>query len=124
MGRNVDLGPGDRKLDPERLVELEKLLGTGRDHLVGMLVRELTRAMDELGAALAREDLEAAGLAAHSARNSALMIDAAPLLEPLAVFEAHARRGDAAAARDVEPAVRREWAALRGQLTRLAGSES
>jgi hypothetical protein len=107
-------------LDVSRLTELEELLGTDREAIVRTLVTELTTAVDRINEGLACGDLAEVAAAAHAARNSALMIDAQPVLRVLKDLETHARNGkpdDAAAARG---RLRRAWPRLRRQLERAA----
>ena len=82
------------EFDLGRLAELQRLLGTDLAAIVATLLTELSRALAEIDAALARDDLSAAALGAHAARNSALMIDARPLLGHLGELESSARRDD------------------------------
>jgi hypothetical protein len=121
-------GSADRHESPEldlaRLAELPGVLGRELPEIVAILLRELTAAFADLAAAIETGDLIAAGRAAHAARNSALMIDAQPLLAGLADLESHARAGDMPGARIVHDGLRRRWPTLRGQLTAATGPSS
>jgi hypothetical protein len=119
-------GPADRResqeLDLARLAELPAALGRGLPEIVAILLRELTAAFADLAAAVETGDLIAAGRAAHAARNSALMIDAQPLLAGLGDLESHARAGDVPGVRITHDGLRRHWPMLRAQLTAATGS--
>jgi hypothetical protein len=108
------------ELDLSRLAELQQLLNSGLPQIVDTLLEELDRAVAAIGGALDDGDLAAAGLAAHAARNSALMIDARPLLAALDALESGARRDDAQAARQAHRLVGETWPPLRAQLERAA----
>ncbi len=110
------------ELDLRRLAALEDLLGSGVDQIVQTLVTELDRALGGVAQALADGDLAAAALAAHAARNSALMIDSRPLLGRLDALEHSARRQDLEEARAAESALARAWPAVRLALQRAAGA--
>lgn len=104
------------ELDLRRLVELEELLGRGMPEIVNTLVAELTKAMAGIESGVAAGDLAAAALAAHEARNSALMLDAEPMLSALREIEAATREPDAARARAGLERLRPVWDALRTRL--------
>lgn len=108
------------ELDLSRLAELRELLDSELPQIVETLVEELTRALEAITAALAGGDLAAAALAAHAARNSALMIDARPLLDCLDALESSARRDDADGAREAQRRLETTWPPLRAQLRRAA----
>jgi HPt (histidine-containing phosphotransfer) domain-containing protein len=81
-------------LDLSRLPELQRVLGSSVPAIIGRLMTEIESATSQIDAALLAGDLDAAAHAAHSARNSALMIDARPLLDALGEIESSARTGD------------------------------
>jgi Hpt domain len=110
-------------LDLSQLRELQDLLGADVPEIVATLVRELGAAIERIDAAVAAGDLEAAGLAAHSARNSALMIDARPVLDALGEMELCARRVDAAGVRRSQSSLQLHWPALRASLELAAAAE-
>lgn len=110
------MGGVDAELDLGRLAELPGLLGTELPAIVATLLTELHRAFADIDDALARGDLTAAALAAHAARNSALMIDARPMLGRLSELEASARRQDAAATIAANEQLHEAWPALRRRL--------
>jgi hypothetical protein len=110
----------DVELDLQRLAELQDLLGKDLPEIVATLLAELRRALHDIDFALSRDDLPAAALAAHAARNSALMIDARPVLERLGELEAGARREDPAAALAANERLREAWPSLRRRLERAA----
>jgi hypothetical protein len=110
------------ELDLSRLAELQQLLDSGLPQIIGTLLNELDRALGAIGEALDDGDLAAAALAAHAARNSALMISARPLLAALEALEEGARRDDAQAARQAQCRVGEAWPPLRSQLERAAAT--
>jgi HPt (histidine-containing phosphotransfer) domain-containing protein len=104
------------QLDVDRITELEELLGTDREAIVGTLVAELTTAMSRINGGLARGDLAEVAAAAHAARNSALMIDAQPVLLLLKELEGCARGNELEGALAARARLRRAWPRLRRQL--------
>jgi hypothetical protein len=108
------------ELDLSRLAELQELLDSELPQIVETLVEELTRALDAIGPALDGGDLAAAALAAHAARNSALMIGARPLLDRLDALESSARGDDANGAREAQRRLQETWPRLCAQLRRAA----
>jgi len=110
--------PVPPQLDLERLTELEGLLGADRAAIVGTLMTELTVQMTRIDQAVESGDLEQVAGAAHSARNSALMIDARPVLVVLRRLESCARDGEAEGAAAACLQLREEWPRLRRELER------
>lgn len=108
------------ELELSRLAGLAESLDSELPQIVATLVDELARALDAIGAALADDDLSAAALAAHAARNSALMIDARPLLDCLDALESSARRADPGGALEARRRLDETWPPLRSQLHRAA----
>ncbi len=104
------------ELDLSRLAKLRELLDSELPQIVETLVEELTRALEGMRAALAGGDLAAAALAAHEARNSALMLNAEPMLNALREIEAAARVPDANRAQTGLGDLRPIWNALRARL--------
>jgi hypothetical protein len=113
----------DSELDPARLTELQALLGRHVSDIVATLVSEIAGALDTIAGALDHGDLEEAALAAHAARNSALMIDARPMLASLAELEAGARRNDGDAALVAHRRLRELWPRLRRRLEVAGAAE-
>jgi hypothetical protein len=109
----------DGELDLGRLGELREMLEAELPEIVATLLAELDAAIGELQRATAAQDLAAAGLAAHAARNSALMIGARPLLEAWGEIETGAREGEPEAVRAGLARPRDCWPALRVELERL-----
>ena len=107
---------GNAELDLTRLTALQKHLGSDRAEIIGTLVSELSTAVEQIEAALKGGDLAAAAPAAHAARNSALMLDARPLLAALRQIEAGARRDDPAVAQSGLEGLHRTWPALHRRL--------
>jgi len=109
------------ELDVGRLSELEELLGAERSAIVGTLLTELASAMGRIDAGLDRGDMAEVAAAAHAARNSALMIDAQPLLRVLKELETCARSEDAAGAGAARERLTDAWPRLRRELEGAAG---
>ena len=107
-------------LDVSRLTELQELLGTDREAIVGTLVTELTSAVDRINEGLACGDLGEVAAAAHAARNSALMIDAQPVLQVLKQLETCARNEQPDEAAAARARLRRAWPRLRRELEQAA----
>jgi HPt (histidine-containing phosphotransfer) domain-containing protein len=112
----------ERDFDLRRLRELPTLLGAELPAIIATLVSELNRAADQLQTAIASGDWDAAEQAAHAGRNSALMLNARPLLGAFSQAEQAARRADPSAARAAHARVERVWPALRAQLQAEAES--
>jgi hypothetical protein len=113
----------DPELDLARLTELQALLGRHVPDIVAIVVTELAGALDNIAEALDDGNLEEAALAAHAARNSALMIDARPMLATLAELEAGARRNDGHVALIAHRRLHELWPRLRRRLE-LAAAET
>ncbi len=107
------------ELDLARLAELQPLLGAELPEIVAGLVRELGVAIGELERAVSAGDLDAAARAAHASRNSALMLDAEPLLDVLLELESCARAGRGQAAQAKLLGLRESWRRLLTQLPQL-----
>ena len=103
-------------LDLDRLAELPETLGVELSEIVATLVEELDNAVAQAQTSIAAGDLAGTALAAHSGRNSALMIGAEPVLDALGRLEAVAGEGDSAAAQAALNRVRARWPALRARL--------
>jgi HPt (histidine-containing phosphotransfer) domain-containing protein len=106
----------ERDFDLRRLHELPELLGSELPVIVATLLTELTRTTDQVREAIGSSDWAAAAEAAHAARNSALMLDAGPLLETLARVELAAANADRAAAETARTQLEQTWPALRSGL--------
>lgn len=111
----------DPQLDVSRLTQLEGLLGADREAIVGTLMTELTAEMARIDEGLGSGDLPEVAAAAHSARNSALMIDAQPALRVLKQLERCARDGEADGASAAGTRLRQVWPRLRHELECAAG---
>jgi hypothetical protein len=112
------------ELDLGRLAELQELLGKQLSEIVATLLNELDRAVRDIDAGLAGSDLDAVALAAHAARNSALMIDAQPLLARLGELESCARRLDLTSATAAQQRVTEAWPPLRRSLELAMAGDS
>jgi HPt (histidine-containing phosphotransfer) domain-containing protein len=107
------------ELDLTRLAELQQLLGTELPEIVATLLGELTSALSGIDAGLGAGDLGAVALAAHAARNSALMIDARQILGYLEELEVSARSGEPEAVSAANDRLRASWPALRTRLEQI-----
>jgi len=110
------------QLDVGRITELQALLGTDREAIVGTLLTELTNAVARINEGLACDDLDEVAAAAHAARNSALMIDAQPVLRVLRQLETCARNNEPEGALAARARLRRTWPRLRRQLEEAAAA--
>ena len=110
----------EAELDLNRLTELQELLGSDVSEIVATLVREITAAMEAIEAGVEQGDFAATALAAHAARNSALMLDARPMLDALREIEAGARNQDLAETHVGLEHLEAVWPALRSRLSAAA----
>ncbi len=106
------------ELDLTRLLELQRVLGSSMPELLGNLMTDMDRAVDDIDAGLAAGDSKAVALGAHAARNSALMLDARPMLAELAEIESAARAGNLRVAGDGVVRLHSSWPAVRARLER------
>jgi HPt (histidine-containing phosphotransfer) domain-containing protein len=114
--------PGvEAELDVTRLSELQELLGTEVPAIVRTLVTEMSAAVAGIDEGLEAGDLTEVAMAAHAGRNSALMIDAQPVLRILKQIETCARNGEPEGAVAARASLRRAWPRLKRQLERAAG---
>jgi hypothetical protein len=113
----------DSELDLSRLAELQDLLGAQLPQIVATLLAELARALRDIDAGLGGRDLAAVARAAHDARNSALMIDAQPLLACLGELESCALGCDLTSALVAQQRVTEAWSPLRRSLQQAAAVE-
>jgi HPt (histidine-containing phosphotransfer) domain-containing protein len=114
--------PGvESELDVSRLSELQELLGTGVPAIVHTLLTELTAAVTRIDEGLDAGDLGEVAAAAHAGRNSALMIDAQPLLRVLKQIETCARNDEPEGVTAARASLRRAWPRLRRRLESAAG---
>jgi HPt (histidine-containing phosphotransfer) domain-containing protein len=111
----------DRELDVQLLSELETLLGAERSAIVRTLLTELSAAVGRIDAGLERGDLAEVASAAHSARNSALMINAQPVLRVLGQLESCARGEDRPGAGEAHADLAQAWPRLRRELEVAGG---
>jgi hypothetical protein len=98
--------------DLSGLGALAAQLGESREQVAVTLHGELRRAFAQLDAALSAADTTAAGQAGHAARNSALMLDARPLLAGLRTVDAALGAGDLTGARAARGELDGHWAAV------------
>jgi hypothetical protein len=114
-------GVGD-ELDLRRLFELQQVLGTDLAEIVANLVTDIERAVDEIDSGMAAGDSPTVARGAHAARNSALMLDAQPMLDALGEIEVHARAGDLEGAAGGVERLNSTWPAVRTRLQREMSS--
>jgi HPt (histidine-containing phosphotransfer) domain-containing protein len=114
----------ESQLDVRRITELQLLLGTDRQAIVETLMTELTTAVARIDEGLESGDLDEVAAAAHAARNSALMIDAQPVLRVLKQLETCARSREPEGAAAASASLRRVWPRLRRQLKRAADAST
>ncbi len=107
-------------LNPGRLGALAEHLGEPAAQIAQTLHAELAAAMEAIDAGLTADDPEAVSTAAHAARNSALMIAAAPTLTVLRTLEAAVGAGDRDAARAAHATLRGHWLRLSAGLREIA----
>jgi HPt (histidine-containing phosphotransfer) domain-containing protein len=113
--------PGvEAELDVSRLTELHELLGAEVPAIVRTLVTELNAAVARIDEGLEADDLYEVAMAAHAGRNSALMIDAQPVLRVLKQIESCARNGEPEGVIAARARLRRAWPRLRRRLERAA----
>jgi hypothetical protein len=108
------------ELDLKRLQELREVLEAEPAEIAAILQGEIERAVSQIDAALRAGDMPMIAQAAHAARNSALVIDAFPVLADLGDLEGCARREDPGAAESARGRLAGSWDALRGRLTEIA----
>lgn len=108
--------PGGSELDIARLRQLQEHLGAGLAEIVATLIAQLDTATAGIEAGLAGNELDAVAGAAHAARNSALLLDAHPLLEALRTIETGARDHETEVARSGLAQLQAAWPALRKRL--------
>ena len=113
---------GADPLDRSRLDALGTQLGQTAADVAATLHSELSRALEEIDAGLAGGDPDRVALAAHAARNSALMIAAHPTLAVLDELERAARLGDLERVARAVGGLRQRWAPLSVQLERVSTS--
>jgi hypothetical protein len=110
----------DAELDPRQVTRLGELLHSEPAQIIGDLYRELTGSVTAIDAGLRSGDLDAVAGAAHAGRNSALLIDARPLLADLEELERCARGDEPQGAAVARERLRTSWGALSTRLEELA----
>lgn len=105
--------------DPERIAQLEQILGSEAGSMVASMLASLTGAIERLEATVDAGELAPAVQAAHAARNDALMLGAQALQSALSDLELAARDADEARTRDALGRVRAVWAPTREQLAAI-----
>ncbi len=106
------------ELDLTRLTEIERVLGNGLPEIIKVLISDIASAVTEIESGCSAGDSQAVALAAHAARNSALMLDAQPMLGSLSTIETAARADDLRAAGENLEQLGSNWTALRSALER------
>jgi HPt (histidine-containing phosphotransfer) domain-containing protein len=115
-----------KPVDPEVLQMLADLQEPGEPdllrELITLFLRDTPERLDALRRALAREDLETTGRAAHSLKGSAANLGAAGLQTLAASAEAAARNRDQPALSTLLASLDAEFAQVRRQLEELLAS--
>ena len=106
--------------DPARIAELQDVLGADTQEILSSMLTSMTRAVEQLEAAVLAGELDQAIQAAHRARNDALMLSAARLQAALTELEAAARDADEPRTRDALERVRAVWPPTREELAGAA----
>jgi HPt (histidine-containing phosphotransfer) domain-containing protein len=106
--------------DPARIAELQEVLGADTQAILSSMLTSMTRAIEQLEAAVAAGQLDHAIQAAHRARNDALMLNAARLQAALTELEAAARDADEPRTQDALERVRAVWPPTREELAGVA----
>jgi HPt (histidine-containing phosphotransfer) domain-containing protein len=107
-------------LDPQRLAELEGLIGPDLGTILQSLGDSISSAIEDAAGALAAGELAGVAYAAHRCRNDAMMVGALQLQEALADLEAASRRDGLEEARQAMRRVREVWPSTRDELARAA----
>jgi HPt (histidine-containing phosphotransfer) domain-containing protein len=107
-------------IDATRIAELQDILGADTQSILSSMLTSMTRAIEQLEAAVAAGELDRAIQAAHRARNDALMLSAARLQAALTELEAAARDADEPRTRDALERVREVWPPTREELAGVA----
>ncbi len=102
--------------DPDRIAQLQQVLGDKADSMVASMLASLTGAIERLQATMAAGELESAVQAAHAARNDALMLGADRLQAALSDLELAARDADESRAREALARVQQVWRPTRVEL--------
>jgi hypothetical protein len=106
------------RLDLARLEALPAALGVALPEIVATLIGEIDGALTSAQTALATGDLRTAALAAHTGRNSALMLGPGPMLDALGELEVRANGDDSAGADTALREAQALWPPLRKELER------
>lgn len=107
-------------IDATRIAELQDILGADTQAILSSMLTSMTRAIEQLEAAVDAGELDQAIQAAHRARNDALMLSAARLQAALTELEAAARDADEPRTRDALERVRLVWPPTREELAGVA----
>jgi HPt (histidine-containing phosphotransfer) domain-containing protein len=105
--------------DPARIAELQDVLGADTQSILASMLTSMTRAMEQLEAAVADGELDRAVRAAHRVRNDALMLSAGALQAALSELELAARAADEPRTRDALQRVREVWPPTREELASM-----
>jgi HPt (histidine-containing phosphotransfer) domain-containing protein len=105
--------------DPARIAELQDVLGADTQSILASMLTSMTRAMEQLEAAVADGELDRAVQAAHRVRNDALMLSAGALQAALSELELAARAADEPRTRDALQRVREVWPPTREELASM-----
>lgn len=119
-------GPGSKPVDTEVLQMLADLQEPGEPdllrELLALFLRDTPERLDALRRALARDDFDTTGRAAHSVKGSAANLGAGALQALAARAEAAAQARDGAAVAALLASLDAEFAQVRRQLEELLSS--
>jgi hypothetical protein len=110
----------DPELDLQRLARLRDALGGESSQIARTLRDEMSGALDAIDAGLRDGDMNAVALASHAARNSALLIDARPVLAHLNELERCARCDEHQATLAARERLTPSWSLLLRRLSQIA----
>jgi HPt (histidine-containing phosphotransfer) domain-containing protein len=112
------------QLDAERLQDLQVFNEAELREIGLRAIRAISEQLLELDRELAREDLRAAGEAAHRARNEALLVGARELAAALGVVEESARAGRGSVASEAAATAQEVWPSTRDAIRRATHSDT
>lgn len=102
--------------DLEQIRRLQEVMGSDARDIVASMLGSLTRAIEQVEAAIKAGELDGATRAAHAARNDAMTLGARQLLEALTDLEAATRDWDAPRAGAALERVQAVWPPTRDEL--------
>jgi HPt (histidine-containing phosphotransfer) domain-containing protein len=106
------------QLDAGRLGDLQVFSREELEEIGRRAIDVVSRELDAVDGAVARRDLDAAGEAAHRARNETLLVGARELAEALQVVEQAARAGRESLVGEAVATARALWPSTREAIAR------